>query len=277
MKTHTVIAGSLLAVILSSASFVHAQFVTGFEDAQGYTGTTLNGVDDPVLSGTATWYIPASYSGAGSRQTYLGSSALRISDNNTSAWAFGINAAGAIDYSKAFTFSFDLAIASMTAGTATGNAAALNIRLGNDTNSNSNKSWLRMSYNVDDSLSLWVNSGGTTTTQLHVGYLADFVTAGTYLSVSISVDPETKTYTGLTLVGDKKSETIESVAGIVLPWIPNTAGDPPASLWFGTTGQPTSTSYIDNISLSNIPEPSAFAVFAGAGALGLAGIRRRRR
>lgn len=276
MKTRLVSLVSLSAGLVSFTPSVLAQFITGFEDSEGYTGTTLSGVNDPMLAGDATWYVPASYAGAGSRQTYLGSPALRISDGNTSAWAFGINAAEAIDYTKAFVFSFDLAITSMSAGTATGTAPALNIRLGNDTNSNSNKSWLRMSYNVDDSLSLWVNSGGTTTTQMHVGYLADFVTAGTYLTVSIAVDSEAKTYGGLTLSGDKKSETISSVAGVVLPWIPNSAGDPPSYLWFGTTGAPTSTAYIDNISLTNIPEPSAFATLAGAGALVLAGIRRRR-
>lgn len=267
---------SLLVASVALATTASAQFVTGFEDAQGYSGTTLNGVDDPMLDGDAAWYIPATYSGAGSRQTYLGSPALRISDSNTSAWAFGINAANAIDYTQPFKFSFDLAVASMTAGTATGSSAALNIRLGADTNSNSNKSWARISYNVDDSLSLWINSGGGTTTQMHVGNLADFVTAGTYLSVSITVDPSAKTYTGLTLSGDKKSETIAAVAGVVLPWIPNSAGDPPANLWFGTTGQPTSTSYIDNISLTNIPEPSAAAVLLGFGGLAAAGLRRRR-
>jgi hypothetical protein len=270
----------LFAGLALFASVSHAQFTTGFESGQGYSSSTILGLDDPQLAGTAAWYNPGGLSNGGSVQTYGGTSALRLSDTNTSGWSTGLNLAGAIDYTKAFKLSFDFAVASMSPGTATGTAAAINVRLGHDTNSNSNKTWARISFNADRTLSIWENSGGTTQKQTHIGNFDDFVSSGTYLTVSISVDPVTHTYTHLTLSGDLKTETITSVAGTVLPWIPNTAGEPPSILWAHTTGTTTSTSYIDNISLtniSNIPEPSTYAIGAGVGALGLAVWMRRRR
>lgn len=273
---HTPQLFSLLAAGLVFAAPASAQWITGFEAAQSYSGTTLSGVDDPALSGTAAWYVPSGLSGGGSRQTYSGSSALRLVDTNSSGWAIGLNAAGAIDYSQPFNLSFDFALASVTTNGATGTAPVVNVRLGADTNSNSNKSWLRFSYNADGSLSLWTNSGGSTTQQVSIGNLATFASAGTYLRVSISVDPTTHTYTSLTLSGDTSSATISSIAGSVLPWIPNTVGEPPTNFWAHTTGAPFSTSYIDNISLTNIPEPSAFAAALGLAGLAFAGSRRRR-
>lgn len=267
---------ALLAVGLAVTVPASAQFVTSFENAQGYTTATLNGLDDPTLAGTAAWYVPGGLSGGGSVQTYLGAQALRLSDANSSGWATALNVGSAINYSAAFNLAFDLAIASVNPGTATGTAPVVNIRLGADTNSNSNKSWLRLSYNADGSLSLWTNSGGTTTTQTAVGSFSSFASAGTYLSVSIGVNPVTHTYTGLTFSGDLGSQTVTSIAGMTLPWIPNTAGEPPSIFWAHTTGAPTSTSYIDNISLTNIPEPSAYAALVGLGGLAFAAVRRRR-
>lgn len=267
----------LFAAGLGLAVPASAQFVTGFEASEGYVIGNLNGVDDPALPGPVAWHVPATLANGGSVQSHSGSQALRISDTNTTAYAIALNLAGAIDYSKAFTFSFDIALASSGANGAAGSTPFINVRLGTDTNSNSNKSWLRFSSNVDGSLSLWTNSGGATTAQTNVGNLADFVSAGAYLSVSISIDPVTHTYTNLTLSGDLRTETITSISGLTLPWIPNTAGEPPAIFWAHTTGAAISTSYIDNVSLTNIPEPSAGAALLGLGGLSVALGRRVRR
>lgn len=268
---------ALLAAGLAVSAPASAQFVTSFENAQGYTTATLNGLDDPTLAGTAAWYVPGGLSGGGSVQTYLGAQALRLSDSSSAGWATALNVSSAINYSESFNLSFNFAVASVNPGTATGTAPVINFRLGADTNSNSNKSWLRLSYNADGSLSLWTNSGGTTTTQTAVGSYASFASAGTYLSVSIGVNPLNHTYTGLTFSGDLGSQTVTSISGMTLPWIPNTSGEPPSIFWAHTTGAPTSISYIDNISLTNIPEPSTYAALLGLTGLGAAAARRRRR
>lgn len=270
-------------VLFALAPASRAQFATGFELSDGYAADTNltwpTGFVDPVLDNGAAWAAYGSLSGGGSIRSYLGTNAVRLLDNGGGGFSTGLDLAGAIDFAQAFTFSFDLAIESADPGSATGGTPFVNVRLGVGTNSNSNKSWLRFSYNVDGSLTLWskTNSGASGTTQIGVGNLSDFVSAGQWLSVSIAIDPVTMTYAGLTLSGDKKTETITSIVGAWLPWGGDTAGTSTSVLWLGSTGAPTSTSYVDNVSLANIPEPSAAALLVGLGGLSLAALRRRKR
>ncbi len=270
----------LFPAFLGLALPASAQFVTGFDAGQGYSTGTIIGVDDPVLSGTGAWYVPASLTNGASIQNYGSpqSQALRLTDNNSNNFAAALDLATAIDFTKSFNLTFSIAVESMNAGTSTGATPFVNVRLGRDTNNNSHKSWLRFSINVDGTMALYTDAtGGTTTTQFGVGTLSDYVNAGGYLTVSITVDPVSHTYTRLELSGSKQTQVVSSAAGLALPWISNTAGEPPSVFWINTAGSPTSVTYLDNVSLTNIPEPSAFASVLGLGALVCAATRRRRR
>jgi hypothetical protein len=259
------------AAAIAAAVPADARFATAFEESEGYNTGNLNGVADPVLANSEKWYVIPTLSGGGSIQDYAGSRALRLQDPNSGGYSIALDIADVFDATKPFTFSFDMAVSATSAGDPESNSPYFNIRIGTDANSNSNKTWLRFSCNLDGSLTLWTNNTvGNTQIQVKVGNLADFVSAGTWLSVSITVDPVSKTYTGLTLGGDRKTGNVESIVGAALPWISTTPGDPPAILWFHTTGTPTSTSWFDNITLATVPEPASGAALAGLAGLLLA-------
>jgi hypothetical protein len=93
------------------------------------------------------------------------------------------------------------------------------------------------------------------------------------VSVIFSV---TRTETGITLSGSYTQNSVTTTFTSVTPVTSLFTFD---TLWigYGSTNSVADRGFtIDNVSLTVIPEPSAFAALAGLGALGLAATRRRR-
>ncbi len=282
MKTPTLPA--LLAgacALLVSAMPLRAAFLTGFETSSGYTtNASVIGVQDTSAPEGNLWGNVSGFSNSVTSSNVFpqtGLLSMRILDTSTSAGTAAALDLGSsvLDTSKPFTIQFSWAITE-TGGTP---GAALNMWFGTAVNSLSQKNWTHVNYNSNtQALGVYVtNAGGTSSQVVDIGNYTTIANFGEYMTWSITIDPVLKKYTNVTISGSLGSidatTTIQGVNGGVIPWISNTAGDPPFNLWFSTGGAATITAYVDNVSI--IPEPTASMLALGAFILLASRFRRR--
>ncbi|EIP98531.1 hypothetical protein OpiT1DRAFT_02988 [Opitutaceae bacterium TAV1] len=280
---HPLVPVARAALVLGSLALLpslRAQVLTGFEVSNGYTdATSVVGVNDSGIPGSAAWESQGNAASTSSANPLSGDLALRILRTAETAGSSGakIDLSGAgVDFtSGTVTLGFSMAISNYSAGT--GNQ--VQILFGNNTiNPGGSKYWTSLIFS-DGVLYLYRdNSGLSNNTGVNLGAYTTYSALGGYIDFSISFDPVAKTYTNVTLTGTETSADLtSSFAGTALPWLSGTAGDPGQWLTLVVGGNDIVTVDFDNLSLSSIPEPSAFALCAGlAGLVAVLSIRRRR-
>ncbi len=275
------------ALLLIGATPVWSQFSTGFETSSGYGGnaTTVVGVQDVNAPASSTWSNVSGFTGGGAVTSSTvnprsGAQALRLYDSSASSGTgVELNLAGTTGLSLANPFTIKFSWAYSGVGGTSG--PALNAWFGTDSNSTSAKDWMHVNYDTsNDYLGIYLgNSLGTTSTLITLAKFADLASTGSYVSWSLTIDPTSHVYTNVTLSGDLGSVDVTSLVAAynsgTLPWRSNTAGDPASILWFSTGGAATITAFVDEVSISNVPEPSSMALI-GLSLCTLAGLMRRR-
>lgn len=258
---------------------LHAQILTGFETANGYTaGATVVGVNDTGVPGFDAWTSGLSNAAiASSANPRSGDLALRIQRTVETVGASGVtlNLSGAgVSFSTSpITLGFSMAITNYSAGT--GNQ--VQVLLGNNTiNPGGAKYWTSIIFS-DGALYLYKASTGSLNIAASLGAYNTYSNLGEYIDFSVTFDPVAKTYSSVTISGSKSSADLTSAfANATLPWLSGTAGDPGLVLTLVGGSNDIVTADIDNFRLSNIPEPSAFALCAGFVSLAAVASGRRR-
>lgn len=285
MKQQIVIMAAMALLIGTLPGW--AQFSTGFETSSGYGGnaTTVVGVQDVSAPTGAVWANVSGFTGGGAVTTstvnpHSGAQALRLYDSSTSSGTgVELNLAGTSGLNLASTFKIQFSWAYSGVGGAAG--PALNAWFGIDSNSTSAKDWMHVNYDTsNDYLGIYLsNAAGTTSTLITLAKFADLASAGSYVTWSLTIDPTTHVYTNVTLSGDLGSTDVTSIVTAynsgTLPWRSNVAGDPASILWFSTGGAASITAFVDDVSISNVPEPSTYALM-GLSLCTLVGLMRRR-
>lgn len=270
------------AIVLGSFGSLpslHAQVLTGFDTANGYTSNaTVVGVNDTGVPGFASWTSGLSNAAiASSANPLAGDLALRIQRTAVTSGASGVtldlSGAGVSFTTTPVTLGFGMAVSNYSAGT--GNQ--VQVLLGNNTiNPGGAKYWTSLVFS-DGALYVYRANTASTNVGVNLGAYNTFSDLGGYIDFSITFDPVAKTYSSVTVTGSKSSLDLTSAfAGVALPWISGTAGDPGLQLTLVAGSNDVVTVDFDNLRLANIPEPSAFAVCAGFASLAAAASSRRR-
>lgn len=301
----------ILLAALCPGVLSFAQTTINFDS--GYTaGSTVVGIDDPALPGSAVWtnlFTSSSYTTASSSSPRSGSLAMMIDTSGTGSGAGNatgarIDMAGAgvafTDPTKQVRFSFSMDIESMSLGT--GSQLTLSFGAGDLSIIGNNGSSVTTDYAtkywwglvVQDTgaggvMNFYRSSASGNSGQVtNIGSYTSFADLGTYLTFDIVIDPVAKTFTSLTLTGsvggDVQSTTIAGIAGTTVPWsfgslnTSNPGADPLQFFRAQVGANDLVKVHFDDITLTNIPEPATAAVLAAlAAAVPALAARRRRR
>lgn len=267
-----------------------ADFSTSFETTSGSytTGSTVIGVHDTGLTGTASWSALFGSTSAmvitdTAGMVKTGTQALQITDSTTSsAYGASYNLTGAVNYSNPFTLHFALNVASYGG---TGNP--VQFYLGDNSTSAGSKAYWTAGFLSSGFLYLYEASsvGGSSATAYNMGAYTTYSPLGNYVTFDITIDPTTHKYTGVTISGttsgavDKLSTLTSQPGAGEIPWL-NGSGTNTAPLNYfvvAAGGAGTATFAIDDLSISNVPEPQSVTLLAlAAGGMALACLRRRR-
>ncbi|PAW78309.1 MAG: hypothetical protein B9S32_07190 [Verrucomicrobia bacterium Tous-C9LFEB] len=283
---------TILFLTLSLTVAARADFSTGFETTSGsYTaGSPVSGVHDTGLPGTASW---STLFGSTSAITVTnnpanvksGTQALHVVDADTSAYGVSYNLAGAVNYSSAFTLHFSLNVSSVGLAPTATFGTPIQFYLGDNSTSAGTKAYWTSGYvSSGGVLYLYVASStnGSSVTGVNLGSYTTYSAYGQYVDFDITIDPTTHKYTNLTLTGaasgavDKTSTLLGSSSGGEIPWLNNTLGTPSSTFVLAAGGGGASVFDIDNLSISNVPEPTTIAL-AAFGTMILLGRHRSRR
>lgn len=296
---------SLALVLLTCTPVAYADFSTGFETSSGaYTsGSTIIGVDDTGAPGTNTWTALFGSATTGSlvitnTNVQSGSQALQINDTTGSANAAFLNLTNtAVNYSSPFKIHFAMNILSLSTPTSNNQIQFYFGAATTDPGGGAGgRYWAEMLYN-NGNLEFYKYNGTTTNTvQVRTSLAlyaptATLTTSGTfsnvvtstngYVGFDITIDPVSKTYAGLQITNTAGvvTDLTSSVSGVTIPWSPGTTpvnGDPAYNLLFVTGSDDITTVNFDNVSVSNVPEPVAWALVVFS-AVATIGYRCRRR
>jgi len=248
-------------------------FQTGFESSSGYTsGSTVIGVTDSGANAAWTSILSGAASAitASSASPQSGGLAFQINDaSTTTAYGASLNLGSVVSTSSPFTLQFSMALSNLG-----GSGSAAQIYLGAaSVQPGTAKYWTGLVVDASGNISIYTDStNGTSANAVSLGNYSSYVTAGGYLTFSISIDPSTMKYTSVVLSGSlstaDKVSTIVSGGGSsgTVPYLHNTASLP--SLYFDVIGGTASmaTISIDNLSIVAVPEPSVLA-FLGLGGM----------
>lgn len=263
----------MILSLTCAASSVQADFTTGFETSDGYTtGAPLVGQQDASAPAGHTWQtlFNSSVITVESAQGVGNSQAIKIADASSStAYGAKLDLGTSVDFTKSFSFSFSVALQNMG-----GAGSVAQVYLGADTVSpGTMKYWCALTIAHDGNIYLYTdNANGTGAVAVSLGAYQRYVSAGSFLDISMTIDTDSKKFTSLTLAGqDKTSIVSSSVSGGTIPWLHATSTLPSSYLCLVAGGGSTGDIYFDNISIQNIPEPSAIALAIGLGGILLAG------
>lgn len=254
--------GTVLALGLTGVFLPAATVVSGFDVANGaYTnGATVVGVQDTSLGGTwaALFSSATTASTSSSAKPADGSLDIRIANSGsaTGAQLAAANVASLLTSPFALSLSFDVVSES---GTGTGPQ----FQFGSSTIGNGNN-WLQVNYNSAGNLALVTSNGAGSYLSVTLGSYASFSNLGDYVTLSVTIDPTSHKYTGVTLSGTKQSldltSTVLASNGGMIPWN-GTAPSDYLSLYEGSST--TSTVDFDKFSITPVPEPGIVALVAG--------------
>jgi hypothetical protein len=275
---------SLLTIASLTTSVARADFTTGFESSSGYTsGNTVVGVQDTSAPSGSTWvngFGGSLIAPTVSSSNPAGGSGLHLRIDDTSAAAnhnsdARLNLTTAVDLTKAFNFSFSFAVA---AGQSGGTFGIILGDIGYQLDGTGNN-WFAFGINNNQGF-VYMRSGGTVSQVQVSSNLTSFSDPGNYINVSVDIDPTTRSISSFFISGTKKTTDIlatnSNFTGKQVPWQGDADNLPDAFLNIGSSTANIGTLDIDNISLSNIPEPSTAAALLGIGALSCVLCSRRR-
>lgn len=302
----------LTVLLVGTLSTVRADFSTGFETSSGsYTaGSTIVGVDDNGAPGTNAWTALlgggtlSSAMGITTTSPQSGTQAFQINDTtNAQAYAAYLNLTNTVvNFTQPYKVSFGMNILSLGSPVSNNQIQFyLGASLTDPNGTSGGRYWTELLYN-NGKIELYKNAtGGTSSTPIVSTSLslyaptATLTTSGTfsnvvtntngYVTFDITIDPVSKTYTGFQITSTTGAVTdlTSTVNGVTLPWVPNSTSsglvvgaDPAYNLMFVTGTDDIATVNFDNVSISNVPEPAAWALVA-LSALATFGYRCRRR
>ena len=273
---HSLFLSCIAATGLLGASSAHAA-VINFDGAEYTAPNAVLGVDDANVSANANkWTLgggTGSLLGLSAGTGVGGSFSARISDNTTTSFArAGIDMAGTVDMTQPFVVGLSLK-SSLSAAAPLNSALHTNFQFGSG--SIGSKSWASVSIDGDQ-LYLYVDNAAGTIRQ---GVPLGAYTADTFVSLSLTVDPVSKTYTnvlytnGLGVTTDVTA-AVTATNGGTIPWLHSSAVLPDTTLQISTGVATVNNADFDNISVAAVPEPTALAIIAIGG--GLLAARRRK-
>lgn len=276
--TRRLAGASFIALSAFSVPESRASVVTGFETSNGSyaNGSTVIGVNDTTFGGAWASFGTGGSVTASNASPDSGLLALRINDSSTSqATGAVVNIANASAIlGQEFTFKFSLNIQSISAAT----GSQVQVYFGQNLVGDGNH-WLRFVYNDGNLQVVTGNGNAGSDTAVNVGAYTTYSPLGSYIDVSLSLDPATHKYTGVSIAGTLTSANLTSTVlasnGGTIPWT-SSAGNPSAFLNLLIASNDTGVVDFDSVGVSAIPEPSSFAAIAAVGVLGAAAMRRRR-
>lgn len=290
-----ILSGFSAVLILAAAMTLslRADVTIDFENAQGYTaGSTIVGVDDSGLPGTAKWVnmfnTTASSIVVSSGTGIGGSQSLRLNDtySSTSSAALGASmdlASSSSVFSSTFKMTFSLAV---TNPGGTGNVAQVYLGY-NGVAAGTQRYWMGLTMGVDGALTLITDSiSGVGTANFSLGNYATYAAAGEYVNFELVIDPTTKMYTNVAVSGSLGSANYTSTLSASstnhngeIPYLSanGTATALAYNLDLVAGGTSTGTIDFDNFVFSTVPEPATFGlVLLSVGTLVAHGAARRR-
>ncbi len=204
-----------------------------FEPGSGYaSGASVVGVDDLRLPGSGVWR-PATtaatvFATASPANPRTGALALRIDKPSTQTSAVGAYvdlAPAGVDMTRRVTLEFSMAVTSFSAGT--GYQAQVFLGQATAFNPFGAKYWFECILD-NGQLLLFRRSTDNANTSVNIGALDGYADLGRYVTFEVTFDPVLKVFERVVVSGHKKTSDLTSTfAGVVLPWIPGVAGDPP--------------------------------------------------
>ena len=270
--------GAILALAIALPA--QAQIITGFETTNGYTnGQTVYSpaVNDTGIPGAAVWQdMGGAFASSANPQS--GDLALRIQSDGTKVFGTKINLSTAElvwnDPAAPINLGFGMAISSYSAGTTN----QVMIYLGDNLVLPGGAKYYTALFFSNGDLFLYKGNATGNNTAVNLGAYTTYSALGEYINFDITFNPVTKTYLSVTLTGTNSSIDLTSAfAGVTVPWYPQTSAEPAQWLQFIVGGNDIVTVDFDNLTLANIPEPSAAALLGASAVLLLAAARRRRR
>lgn len=266
------------ACVVPASHAVLIDFDSGYTNA-----STLAGIDDPDVPGSAAWTSNASGSfvavanGSGLAAGIVGGPGAVVNRLDLTA---AVGGSGGIDFTKEVQLRADIKLVSLDG---TGNALILALGNADITNPTGN-TWTTLTIGGAGSatapiyLSRSNGSGGVTQTAINVtgtdSEFADFTALNTYLTVDIRFNPVSLLYTHVSIGGTDYTSSFSSFA---LPLL-NTNTSAGYTLSLIKSSSQTAEIHVDNIFVGNtaIPEPASAATLLGAAGLAACLLRRRR-
>lgn len=260
--------------------------------------TTIVDQTDPATN--TNWYSVFNQKTAAAAQLTVstakpktGANSLLISDNNSAAgggFSAALKLASTLPTTSAFTLQFSVAI---NYSALAGNGAILMLGSSNSSlGSSVDKYWMAMNIDSTGRILIWGdNTAGTTATATKLADYSTYATNGSYLTFNLTLDPTQNLYTSIVLSGDlATSANLVPTAGTLgtglansamggrLPTLSNVAGTTDSYIGFSMAGTSSGDLYVDDISVTTVPEPSTveFAIFGLAALLSVRTVCRQR-
>jgi hypothetical protein len=270
----------LFLLSLFGTGSAQADFSTGFETSSGYTsGASVLGVHDSAAEEGNTW---TSLFGTASQMTTSdanpadGDLALTVVAPGDAAQMAYLDLGSSAPTSDKFNVKFDLAISS-DVSVDTGNQVQIYFGAENGSSYLSDATtpfWFSVIYN-DGQLLLSTRSESGTVFKTSIGDYTTFSDLGEYITFDITIDPSFNKYTSVSLSGTTSSADVTSTILAQNEGTIASKGGTPENIFSVVTGSnDTGTVYIDNLSVTSIPEPSALALFLGLSASAILYVRR---
>ncbi|PAW79906.1 MAG: hypothetical protein B9S32_00855 [Verrucomicrobia bacterium Tous-C9LFEB] len=255
--------------------------IIGFETSSGYgTNTTIVGVDDSTITGTAAWSNTFNTTALnGNLQTSTanpqsGSQALRLTNTATGALGASLQLGSAVDVTQPFNIHFGMALSGISANT--GNQAQIYFGA-NSSQVGTLPYWFGLIYS-DGKLALALNSSNNSTAAFYIefGNYTEYANLGDYITFDFTINPSTSKFTNVLVSGELKTSNLTSSvqASASGGTIPHLTSTPDTYIVFASGGNDTITADFDNLQISTIPEPSMIALVS-FGFLGIYCLRKR--
>lgn len=274
------VAVSFIAFSIQAAPQARAAVITGFEASDGayVNGSTIISVNDTTFGAAWTSFGTGGTVTASNALPKSGSLSLHIDDSSTSqATGAAINIANASSlFTQPFTFQFSLNIQSVSTGT----GSQVQIYFGQNLVGDGNH-WLRFVYNDGNLQVITGNGNANSDTAVNIGAYTTYSPLGSYIDISLSIDPTTHKYTNVSIAGTLLSADVTATVlasnGGTIPWT-SASGNPLSHLNALIASNDTGIFDLDSIGVAAaIPEPSTSAALASLGVLGIVALRRRHR
>lgn len=265
-------AGTLALLAVLGAGAAQAQFFTGFEEASGYTtnGTAIGVHDNDVPTGN-TWsqlFGSSSNVTSSTANPLTGEMSLQMVSPGSAAQNAYLNLGSSAPTSSAFNVHFGLAVG---ADISTGTGNQVQIYFGGNNGAadlfySSVPFWFALMYDNGNLTLSTMNSATNAITMINIGAYTTFSNLGDYITFDITIDPTTDKFTSVILSGELGSADVTSiVAASYSGTIPSKGGVPDNNISVVIGSNDSGTVYLDDLSITQVPEPSTWALLSVLG------------